>query len=131
MHSYKLDINNNLKNNLRYLIKKYKIDNETLAKCTGLSLATIASLRTRSNNPTVLTLQPLADFFNLTIDQLINHDCSELEDTNSKIQKILLYLYLILIWLADGLLVKVMSCPNLMMLLRLQGILVNFVTLCV
>ncbi len=85
--SYKDDINNNLKNNLKYLIKKYNIDNETLAKCTGLSLATIASLRTRSNNPTVLTLQMLADFFNLTIDELINHDCSQFDTINSAIKK--------------------------------------------
>lgn len=87
--SQKFNIANNLKNNLSYLIKKYNIDNETLAKCTGLANSTIASLRSRAGNPTILTLKPLADFFGVTLDQLINQDCSLLEsvDENSKLNQ--------------------------------------------
>lgn len=85
MHNYasKENINNNLKKNLAYLIKKYKIDNEILSKCTGLSTATIASLRSRNTNPTIMTLQPIAEFFNLSIDEIINHDCENISNQES------------------------------------------------
>lgn len=66
---------NYLKTNLAFLIKKYNFDNESLAKCTGLATATIASLRTRATNPTIATLQPLAEIFGISIDQLISQDC--------------------------------------------------------
>ena len=61
---------------MAFLLKKYHLDNETLAKCTGVAAATIASLRSRPTNPTIATLQTLADYFNLTIDQLISQDLS-------------------------------------------------------
>ncbi|MBP9722784.1 MAG: helix-turn-helix domain-containing protein [Gammaproteobacteria bacterium] len=81
----KLSLIDNLQKNLKYLIKKYNLDNESLAKCTGLASSTIASLRTRATNPTILTLQPLADFFNITIDQLISQDYTSQEQQNSNI----------------------------------------------
>lgn len=80
----KQELDNNLRLNLAYLIKKYKIDNEILAKCTGLSSATIASLRSRATNPTISTLQPLVEFFNITIDELINQDCQQLDANRSE-----------------------------------------------
>lgn len=81
-----IKISDNLKKNLTYLIKKYDIDNDALAKCTGIASSTIASLRSRAGNPTILTLQALADFFNISIDHLINQDCSAL-DLNAQSQK--------------------------------------------
>jgi SOS-response transcriptional repressor LexA len=80
----KANITNNLKQNLSYLIKKYQIDNETLAKCTGVAQSTIASLRSRTSNPTVLTLQALADFFNVTIDQLITQNGASLDNISQQ-----------------------------------------------
>lgn len=78
---------NYLQQNLKFLVKKFNIDNESLAKYTGLSNATIASLRSRANNPTVQTLKPLAEFFNLTIDQLVYQDCSNLCSINTNINR--------------------------------------------
>lgn len=74
--SNNMDIRSNIQSNLQYLIKKYNIDNDILAQCTGVSVSTIASLRSRATNPTILTLYPIAEFFNISIDQLINEDCS-------------------------------------------------------
>lgn len=71
----KLNQANYLQQNLKFLIKKYNLDNDSLAKITGLTSYTIASLRTRITNPTLVTLKPLAEFFNLTIDQLVYQDC--------------------------------------------------------
>lgn len=90
MHSLSKNYNNNkdslvnyLKSNLSYLIKKYNIDNEVLSKCTGIASSTIASLRSRPGNPTILTLHALADFFNVTVDQLISQDCSLLDEVGN------------------------------------------------
>lgn len=76
------NLSNQLQKNLKFLIKKYNLDNDSLAKITGLTSYTIASLRARSTNPTLLTLKPLAEFFNLTIDQLVYDNCEIIDESN-------------------------------------------------
>lgn len=65
------DLNpNSLSANLRQLMQKSGIDSSELSKVTNIALTTINSLKRGIGNPTLSTLQTLADFFGITIGQL-------------------------------------------------------------
>lgn len=60
---------------LSYLMEECAIEDIALSRKTGVPPATIARLRTYENtNPTIATLKPLANFFKITIGQLIGNE---------------------------------------------------------
>lgn len=61
-----------LNNTLEYLIKKWGININQLHKHTGIPLSTLKRLRlNKENNPTLASLTPIANFFSVSLDQLI------------------------------------------------------------
>ncbi len=61
-----------LRNNLITLMEECKISLVELHKNTGVPITTIQRMRADVNaNPTISSLQPIADFFRITVDQLI------------------------------------------------------------
>ena len=65
-----------LGNNITYLLKLHKIDIKNLAIATGLPAATIARIRREGSNPTLASLEPLADFFRVPMSSLLYDDMS-------------------------------------------------------
>ena len=59
-----------LSENLRYLMKAKGLDTPDLYKITGIAATTINSLKKGVGNPTLSTLQILADFFGVSVGQL-------------------------------------------------------------
>lgn len=69
------------------LMKALNIDESTLAKACNISLASLSRIKNNpESNPTISTLRPLADFFNITIDQLLGY--SPLDNNLNMIKKI-------------------------------------------
>ena len=66
----------NLTNNLRHLMQRCNIDSTELSKSTGIALTTINGLKRGGGNPTLSTLQTIADFFNVSISQLTENNIS-------------------------------------------------------
>lgn len=70
-----------LSDRLNQLMLECKIDGVKLGKYTGIPTTTINRLRNSdpNNNPTLTTLVPLANFFSITVSQLIGDEpiCSE------------------------------------------------------
>jgi len=63
---------NNLNTILTILMEKNSISDSVLSKETLVPIPTIIRMRTKKNsNPTVNTLKPIADYFKVTIDQLL------------------------------------------------------------
>ena len=61
--------------NLNLLMAKMRINANELARRTGLPASTIKKIRNRDNpNPTLTTLLPLAQFFSVSLSQLIGED---------------------------------------------------------
>lgn len=61
----------NLKNNMRVILAKKRLKVADVARETGLSKSTLTALYyERSKNPTFETLQKVADFLEVTIDDL-------------------------------------------------------------
>ncbi|BBB14613.1 peptidase S24-like domain protein [Candidatus Rickettsiella viridis] len=75
---------NKLNDILEYLMKEQRINTQQLHKHTGVSLSTLKRLRlNKENNPTVASLVPIAQYFNISVDQLIGIDPLE---KNSRLQ---------------------------------------------
>src|SRR3990167_6212407 len=71
-----------LSNNLNYLLDKKKISATKLARELNLPAATIKNIRHGDNlNPTIATLSPIAQYFSVTIGQLVGEE-SLLEKLN-------------------------------------------------
>lgn len=69
-----------LNTNLNDLMGEMKISAEELARRINIPASTIKKIRNEENaNPTLATLQPLADFFNLTLGQLTGDEPLPLE----------------------------------------------------
>lgn len=61
-----------LKNNMRVILAKKRLKVADVARETGLSKSTLTALYyERSKNPTFETLQKVADFLEVTIDDLL------------------------------------------------------------
>ncbi|WP_218814254.1 helix-turn-helix domain-containing protein [Rickettsiella endosymbiont of Dermanyssus gallinae] len=66
---------NKLNDILEYLMKEHRINTQQLHKYTGVPLSTLKRLRlNKGNNPTVASLVPIAQYFNISVDQLIGID---------------------------------------------------------
>ena len=61
-----------MKNNMRVILAKKRLKVADVARETGLSKSTLTALYyERSKNPTLETLQKVADFLEVTIDDLL------------------------------------------------------------
>lgn len=73
--SYKMDEerpHHNLKEILRGLMAEKDIDDTRLAKATGVAISSLSRIKNDPFcNPTLASLQPLAEFFGVTVSQLI------------------------------------------------------------
>lgn len=88
----------NLSEVLTYLMARCGIKSAELARKTGIAQPVISRLMAGvTNNPQILTIKPLADFFNVSLEQLLgmlpldlhNHfDNTQLNDMNCKINSI-------------------------------------------
>lgn len=85
----------NTQNNIKHqvgtvimqLMQAYNMDESSLAKACNISLASLSRIKNNpSSNPTISTLRPIADFFNITIDQLLGF--SPLNHTTSHFKQI-------------------------------------------
>lgn len=65
-----------LSKNLTYLLNQYTIDIKSLSIETGVPAATIGRLKKDGNNPTLSSIEPLLDFFRITMDEFIYEDLS-------------------------------------------------------
>jgi len=64
-----------LQENLARLMKHFKINMSQLHRQTGVPITTIQRIRTDPHaNPTVTNLKPIANFFNISISQLIGDE---------------------------------------------------------
>jgi transcriptional regulator with XRE-family HTH domain len=64
----------NLTNVLTHLMSKNKISSSELARQTGVAQPVIYRLMSGgTENPQILTLKPIADYFSLSIDQLMGY----------------------------------------------------------
>jgi transcriptional regulator with XRE-family HTH domain len=67
-----LSFKHTLNNTLDCLIRKRGINTNQLHKHTGIPLSTLKRLRlNKENNPTLASLAPIANFFSVSLDQLI------------------------------------------------------------
>lgn len=67
--------NKKFQENLKYLMSTDKISTYELQRKTNIPAATIQRLYSAKKiNPTISTLKPIADFFSLTLNQLIGDD---------------------------------------------------------
>jgi SOS-response transcriptional repressor LexA len=70
-----LSFKHTLNNTLEYLIKKWGININQLHKHTGIPLSTLKRLRlNKENNPTLASLAPIANYFSVSLDQLIGRE---------------------------------------------------------
>lgn len=67
---------NHLTTNLAYLMQKVGVDATTLSQATGIALTTINSLKRGSGNPTLLTLQSICDYFNVSLGDIMESNLS-------------------------------------------------------
>lgn len=72
---------------LTQLMIEANIDESKLAKACNISLASLSRIKNNpESNPTISTLRPVAEFFNISIDQLLGY--SPIEKKKSNIKKI-------------------------------------------
>ena len=69
-----------LRANIRSLCQEKGISINAMAENIGVRYSTISNmLLGRSNNPSIQLLWKIADYFGITIDELIGHSCSSLD----------------------------------------------------
>lgn len=67
-----------LKSNLKLLRKKQSLSYRQLGECTKVNFSRIRKLENEdSSNPKISTLKKLADYFSITIDELVYKDLSK------------------------------------------------------
>ncbi len=74
---------------LVYLRKQHKISQRKLGSYLGLSQSAIAKYERNESEPDIATLKKLSDFFDVSIDYLINEDdiiCLKKEKYNKLIE---------------------------------------------
>lgn len=71
--------------NIRYLRLARNMQQDQLAKMLGFkTFTTIQKWETDLANPNLETVAKLAEIFGVTIDDLVNKDCSNLEDKKTR-----------------------------------------------
>lgn len=90
---------NQLSNNLIALMDARQIGGAQLARAINIPLSTIKNIRKGGHvNPTIETLIPLARYFDVSIEDIINSDLSTQAINNSRSSKILPYAVPIITW---------------------------------
>lgn len=84
------EVVNNIKHQVGPVIVKLmqanKLDESSLAKACKISLASLSRIKNNpESNPTISTLRPIAEYFKITIDQLLGYSPLDLEENNIKI----------------------------------------------
>jgi transcriptional regulator with XRE-family HTH domain len=70
---------------LSKLMTEANIDESKLAKACNISLASLSRIKNNpDSNPTISTLRPVADFFNISIDQLLGYSPIDKRNTHFK-----------------------------------------------
>lgn len=75
-------LTSHLSKNIQYLRKKHQLSQLALGEQIGLSRSNIASYENGKAEPRAVKLAELARFFNISLNQLIEADLSELSDQN-------------------------------------------------
>ena len=65
-----------LHKNIEFLLNKNNLDIKSLSAAADIPMATIVRMKKEENNPTISTLEPIADFFRIEIDDLLYQDLS-------------------------------------------------------
>ena len=65
---------------LREIRAKYKLNQSEIAKITGLSQKSISNYENAQTYPNVEALIKLADYFHISIDELIGHEAKNIID---------------------------------------------------
>lgn len=69
------------------LMQSNNMDESSLAKACNISLASLSRIKNNpESNPTISTLRPIAEFFNITIDQLLGY--SPLNKNTAQIKRV-------------------------------------------
>lgn len=79
--------------NINFLLKKNKLDPQTLSALTGLGIATINTLRCGVGNPTIATLSAIADIFGVKVTDIIAGDIAKTDECEETISAIPLVRY--------------------------------------
>lgn len=66
-----------LSKNLEWLLAIKKIDVKFLAQKTGISVTNLNNIRRNAANPTLETLEAIANYFNLSVSELLENEISE------------------------------------------------------
>jgi SOS-response transcriptional repressor LexA len=73
-----------LSDNLNILMAKNRLNSNGLARIVGVPATTIKRIRNNEQtNPTILTLLPIAQFFSISLDQLIGNEPIVINDKES------------------------------------------------
>ncbi|MBA2651386.1 MAG: helix-turn-helix domain-containing protein [Tatlockia sp.] len=76
----------NLSDNLNTLMARARINSSELARLTGLPATTIKRIRNNEqSNPTVSTLLPIAEYFSMTISELLACEGEFISNINPKV----------------------------------------------
>lgn len=70
-----------LSENIEYLVSSQKVDLKTLSQKSGISITNLNNIRRNVANPTLETLEALANYFGLSVSDLIEKDLSENQNT--------------------------------------------------
>lgn len=70
--------------NIDYLMEKFSLDITSLSMETGVPIATISRMKKEDNNPTISSIEPLAEFFRIDLNDLLYEDLSSIEYQSKK-----------------------------------------------
>ncbi len=70
--------------NIDYLMEKFSLDITSLSMETGVPIATISRMKKEDNNPTISSIEPLAEFFRIDLNDLLYEDLSSMDYQSKK-----------------------------------------------
>jgi len=76
---------NVLSSNLDFIMLQKGVDIKTLSESTGISLTNLHNIRRGLTNPTLTTLEALANYFNLSVTQLLSSYLSTSQPNNQHV----------------------------------------------
>lgn len=76
--------------NIRFLRKSKKMSQTELAEQLGLNMASLSTYERERSEPTISTLAQIAEFFGISIDDLVFRDLTKKEEAESSQQKSML-----------------------------------------
>ncbi|MCD6040346.1 MAG: SOS-response transcriptional repressor [Gammaproteobacteria bacterium] len=73
-----------LHKNINFLLNKFGIDTKILSLETKIPLPTLFRIKKENNNPTLSTLEPIAEFFRIELNDLLYEDIASDEYQNKR-----------------------------------------------